>query len=301
MANPIVTSLPTYVEQHKSELIAKSVIDGKTVNRLNLMTGVIGPTTLNLVNTDVVLQDGSVCGFSASGDTTLTQRVLTPAVLKYETTFCDKNLIKTYAQHEVKIGAGRESLPFEDKFTQGIVDGVKAEIERMVWQGQSGQTDECEGFVSILNSDAATIDVTYGSGATATAKINAVYMALPTEIVTKEDTSIFVSESLYRQWMQELVAANLYHYDANYGEGEYPVTGSNVKVVATAGLNGNTYKDVIVAGRESNMFYGTDFENDNEEFDLWYSKDDQIWKLHLAFSAGVQVAFPDQVVLGQVG
>ena len=35
-----------------------------------------------------------------------------------------------------------------------------------------------------------------------------------------------------------------------------------------------------------------------ETFDLWYSKDNQEFRLAVKFNAGVQVAFPDEVVLG---
>lgn len=294
MANPIVTSLPAYVEQNRTDLINKSVLVGRTVDHLNLMTGVVGPTSLNLYDTDLTLQDGKACGFDAQDTTTLSQRVLTPAILKVNTTFCPKNLIGKYAQHLVKVGAGRENLPFEEKFTQGIVDAVKAEIEKMVWQGQPNQTDECEGFISILSGATSAIKVAEVSGTTASKAIEDTYMAMPAAIVEKGDAVIFVGEDIYRAYIQALVKANMYHYDAKYGEGVYVVPGTSVRVISVNGLNGT---NAIVAGRESNFYYGTDMENDNETFDLWWSKDDQIWKLAINFTAGVQVAYPEEAVL----
>lgn len=294
MANPIVTSLPAYVEQNRTDLINKSVLVGRTVDHLNLMTGVVGPTSLNLYETSLSLQDGKACGFDAQDTTTLSQRVLTPAVLKVNTTFCPKLLIGKYCQHLVKIGAGRETLPFEEKFTQGIVDAVKAEIEKMVWQGQPNQTDECEGFISILSGATSAIKVAEASGTTATKAIEDTYMAMPAAIVEKGDAVIFVGEDKYREYIQALVKANMYHYDAKYGEGVYVVPGTSVRVISVNGLNGT---NAIVAGRESNFYYGTDMENDNETFDLWWSKDDQIWKLAINFAAGVQVAYPEETVL----
>ena len=38
-------------------------------------------------------------------------------------------------------------------------------------------------------------------------------------------------------------------------------------------------------------------EGDDEKFDLWYSKDNQEFRLAINFNAGVQVAFPDEIVL----
>lgn len=66
--NPIVTSLPAYVEEKKSELIAKSVLGGNSIDMFGLMTGVNGATALNLLSTEITLQDGKTCGFNADGD-----------------------------------------------------------------------------------------------------------------------------------------------------------------------------------------------------------------------------------------
>ena len=294
MASPIVSTITGYVEEHRTELISKAVLIGRTANYLNLMTGVVGPTTLNLYDTTVVLQDGSTCGFTDSGSTTLSQRVLTPAILKSNMTYCPKNLLKTYAQHLVKVGAGKETLPFEEKFVSSIADGVSEAIENMIWQGQSGQTNQFEGFLSILSAATNSVKVNEASGTTAAQAIEDTYMAIPAQIVEKEDTVIFVGEEIFREYIQSLVKANMYHYDATYGEGVYKVPGSNIRVIAVNGLN-NTHK--IVAGQLKNMFYGVDMENDSETFDVWYSKDDDVWKVNVSFSSGVQVAYPQEVVL----
>lgn len=292
--NPIVTGLPAYVEEHKTDLLAKAVLVGKTANYLNLMTGVVGPTSLNLYGTEIAIQDGSDCGFTDSGSTELSQRILTPAVLKVNMTYCPKKLLKTYAQHLVKVGAGRETLPFEEKFAASIADGISEAIEVMLWQGASGQTDECEGLLSILSAATGTVKVNEASGTTAAQAIQDTYMAIPAQIVEKDDTVIFVGEDIYREYIQALVAANRYHYNPEYSEAVYKVPGSNIRVIAVNGLNG-TKK--IVAGQLRNMFYGVDMENDNETFDFWWSKDDQIFKFACNFVAGTQVAYPQEVVL----
>ena len=130
MASPIVSTITGYVEEHRTELISKAVLVGRTANYLNLMTGVVGPSTLNLFDTTVVLQDGSTCGFTDSGTTTLSQRILTPKIEKCNMSYCPKNLLQTYAQHLVKVGAGKETLPFEEKWVSSIADGVSEAIEK---------------------------------------------------------------------------------------------------------------------------------------------------------------------------
>ena len=56
----------------------------------------------------------------------------------------------------------------------------------------------------------------------------------------------------------------------------------------------------IVATFPKNLFYATDMEGDEEDIDLWYSKDDRVFKLEALWNSGVQIAYPDMVVLGTI-
>jgi len=44
------------------------------------------------------------------------------------------------------------------------------------------------------------------------------------------------------------------------------------------------------------LFYGTDLLTDEENFELWYSKDNDEVRFQASFKVGVQVAYPDLVV-----
>lgn len=298
MANPIVTGLTSYVEENKSKLIAKSVLGGKSASMFNLMVDVKGPTTVNKVGTNVVLQDGSDCGWSASGTTELSQRTLTPAHLKVNMPYCEKELLKTFAQHQVKVAAGQKNLPFEEEFMNSVANDVQEQIEKMIYQGQSGQTDEFEGLISILSGATGVVTSTSASGVSAYNAIKAVYMAIP-ERAIKEDTVILVSAGMFREFIQDLVNANLYHFNPNDKDGEYTLPGTNVKVLLTNGLNDTSSYDYIIAGRLSNLFYGISGNDDDETFDFWYSKDNQEWRLAMEFIAGTQVAYPNEIVFGK--
>lgn len=291
--NPIVTSLPQYVEENKSALIAKSVLGSKSASLLTLYSGIKGDTTLNLINTDVVLQDGAECGFNAEGSTTLTQRVLKPSLIKSDVEYCDKNLLNTYAQYQVEIAANRKSLPFEEHFVNGVLNGIDEAIEKMIWQGDSANTPEFDGLIKVLTD--ASAPTTSATGAYET--IKAVYMAIPANVVDKEDATIFVGADTYRQFIQDLVAANLYHYDPTNGADGYKVPGTNVSVVAVNGLNGTSK---VIAARKSNLFLGVDLMSDSEAFDLWFSKDNRTFRMAVEFLMGVQVAYPNEVVLGTI-
>lgn len=299
--NIVVTSLPDYVEENKISLISRSVLEGRSVSMFNLQTGVVGPTKLNLLDTNVVFQDGSACGFSAQGSATLSQRQLTPALLKVNMTFCDKNILGTWAQNQVKIAAGIKVLPFEQELTNHIIDSVKAKLENMLYQGNASSGAQFDGLIKLIkaaktsSSNTAGVDYQRAEGEAVYTSLKKVYGLIP-EKALKEDTVILVSPADFRQFIQELVAANLYHYEANDAAGEYALPGTNTKVVSVEGLIGTSN---IIACRKSNVFYGTDMSGDEEKFDLWYSKDDGLFKLAIEFSAGVQVAYPDEIVIAE--
>jgi len=290
--NPIVTAITGYVEEHRSELLSKAMLDGKSRRAFNLMSDVKGPTALNIMDTNVVFGELQ-CGWNESGSTEFSQRILTPAALSVNMAFCDKNLLKTWAQYEVKIAAGFEELPFEEKWTKQILDSINEQIERMLYFG-SGNGAEFKGIVPILSAETGTVKVNSASGASAYDFLKEVAKAIPVQV---KNPVILVSTSLYREFMQDLVAANLFHYDPANGENEYKLPGTDIRVIGVDGLN-DSGSTVAIAANMDNLFYGVSADEDSDTFDLWYSKDNREFRLAVNFIAGTQVAFPAEVVLG---
>lgn len=290
--NPIVDAITGYVEEHRSELLSKAMLDGKSRRAWNLMSDVKGPTALNIMNTDVVFGELE-CGWNESGSTEFTQRILDPKALTVNMAFCDKNLLKTWAQYEVKIAAGYEELPFEEKWVGQILDSVNEQLEHMLYFG-TGEGAEFEGIVPILSGEADTVKVEATTGTSAYDFLKEVAMAIPVQV---KNPVILVSTPLYREFMQDLVAANLFHYDPANGANEYRLPGTDIRVIAVDGLN-DADETVAIAANMDNLFYGVSADGDEDVFDLWYSKDNREFRLAINFIAGTQVAFPNEVVLG---
>ena len=292
-----VSTLSNYVEEKRLPLIAKSFLRGKTIDLIQLETGVLQDTALNLVSAQVEFGDGASCGWNPTDGVALSQRILKPTFLKINQAFCDKDLLKKWASYEVKLAAGREQLPFEESFMEEIANAINESIEKLVWQGDTSHTNEPDGFLKILETGGSgVVSVTWNAGTTAYNKIKAVYNAIPANIIDKEDTVIFVGEETYREFIQDLVAANLYHFSPDYKAGEYMVPGTSIRVIAVNGLNGT---GKIVAGRLSNFFYGVGAEDDKDTFDFWYSQDNREFRLAAYFAIAVQVAYPNEIVLGK--
>lgn len=291
-----VSALPTYVEEHRLPLIAEAVLKSKSASLMNIQTDVKSSAAINLINSTPVFQEGG-CGWQAQGDVTFSQRVINTGLVKINMSFCEKDLLKTWMGYEVKAGLSDESLPFEEYFINNIIDNVKAGVEKAIWQGDTASGDatlkHTDGLIKILNAASGVIKPTIATGTSAYDAIKAVYMAIPEKILDK--AVILVGADTFRTYTQELVEKNFYHYSADgYPTEEFIVPGTNTRVISVNGLNGT---GVIVAAALDNLFYGCDLMNDAETLDVWYSKDFQEHRLAMSFNFGVQVAYPDEVVM----
>lgn len=299
MANPIVTSLPTYVEERRLPLIAEAVLSAKSASLFSLQTDIKHAAALNLLNTNVEFGDGSTCGWDPEGTQELTQRILTVGNIKVNMPYCERDLLDKWLGYEVRVKAGAETMPFEEAFINEVIKSIAEKVEVAIYQGDtSSNTNNLkyfDGLLKILGAEAGTIDVSAAAETTYMDKLMAVYAAIPELAYSRGDVAILVGMDTFRAFTQELIRENLYHYNLGAPEGELTLPGTNVRIIGVNGLNGT---DKVIAASLRNLFFGTDLMNDMETFDFWYSKDNQEFRLVVKFNAGVQVGFPDEVVLG---
>lgn len=299
MANsPIVTGLPDYVDQNRPLIRTTSIIGGKSAQLFTRQSGVKGSAAINIVNTSIVFGNGAACGWNEAGSQTLSQRVINTGAVKVNMAFCEKALIGKWAEKEVEIKADPKALPFEDEFMGGVVEGIQDALEMAIWQGDTASENEnlkrFDGMVKILGAEADVKAETIAASTTYLNAVKQVLLAMPAKTI-KEDAVIFCSPEFLRGYEQALVTSNLYHFEPGRDYEEITIPGSNVKLVAVAGLTGVSK---LIAGRLSNFYYGYDIDEAPSAYDLWYSKDDREFRLAVEFNAGVQVAFPDEVVVG---
>lgn len=288
-----MSGLTAYVEEQRLPLIRKTIFAAPSTKYFNLQTGVKHSAALNILSTEVVFGDGATCGWNESGSTAFSQRVLEVGNFKVNMSFCDKAMLKYWTGYEVRVAAGQKSLPFEEDFVEGIIDGVRVKLENLIWQGVKA-TDGMDGLLTILAAESAsTISPTLTTGMTIYEKTLEVYKSIPAGKLDK--ASIFMGVDSFRDLVLELTAKNLYHYNPEVDSAmEIILPGTSTKVRGVAGLNG---QKAIVAGDAENIYFGVDMEGDEEKFDLWYSQDNQEFRLAINFNAGVQVAFPDEIVV----
>lgn len=301
-----VSALGTYVDEQRLPLLRNAVIGARSAYHFNLQTGVKGATALNLLGTNVEFGDGSACGWNEAGTSTLSQRILTPGAIKINMSFCDKQLLKTWANYEVRVAAGQKTLPFEEDFMKGVGEDVAAKLEKAIWQGDTASSDKnlnkFDGVIKVLSGATLASSITYASGDTKSKIVNEVYAAIPSAAYSKGEVVMYVGEDFYRAYVQELVANGNLVITTGLNDVAMPesilIPATNVRIIGVGGLNGT---DKVYASYKDNFVYGVDLTGDEEKYDFWYSQDNREHRLAIEFVAGTQVAYPDMVVRAQKG
>ena len=296
------SSLTAYVGDNKEKLISKAVLGAKSASKFNLVTGVKGAEKLNLLDTTVALQDGSACGWTEAGTSKLSQRTIEAKPIKVNQSFCDKQLLATSLNYEVKVAAGQKTLPFEEEFVNGVIDGVAAEVEKTIWQGDTSKStlNRFDGLIKILSG--ATVAGTYSiqSGDTVSTIVSKTYALIPSAAFEAGNVVMYMGADMYRTWIQELIANGHLVISNAVQDVAMPdsllIPGTNVRVEGVAGLDG-TKK--VYASYADNFIYGTDMQGDEEKAEMWYSQDNREFRLAVEFVAGVQVAFPELVAVAK--
>jgi len=300
-----VTGLTNYTNEQSTELVVKSLFGGKTAALLQaagqVQVGVKSAEALNILDSDVYFQaDG--CGYTASGNTTFSQRTITVGKIKVEETLCPKTLEAKWMQTQISAGSP-ESVPFEEQIGNEKSSKIAKLLEVAMWQGDTAtsntnpNTNKFDGFVKIIGDATAVAGNTSSATAITTANIDDLvddmYAATPADIADADDLVLFVGIDTFKKYTTALRNNNLFHYAADSEGMEIMIPATNVKMVGVGGLNGT---DKMYLGRISNFFVGTDLANEEEEYRFWYSQDNDEVRFRVTCKYGVQVGFPDQIV-----
>lgn len=289
-----------YLDQLKEGLVAKMVAEGVTTEIVDVIPGVKNAMSLNLVNNNITVSDAG-CGFTPAGDVQLIQKELRVVSKAVQDTLCPQDLEKTYLGTYMK---NNKEIPFIEIIANTYVNRIKRWNDEFIWDGDGVY----DGFVKTLSSDAnvikAATEVAAASGAVA--KMNALIAKATPELKTKENKVIFTSFKFYDEYMAALRAANLYNLaNTEYRNGSYQTTlpGTDIKLVATVALD-NLVNNTIATGEPliythaDNLVVGTDLLNEEELFDIWYSRDNNEVRVNISWKIGTQFRFADTVVIG---
>ncbi len=310
-----VSALANYTKENEALLVTSSVLGAKTAALIksagNVMVGVKSSEKINIMETDAIFQDGAACGFNASGSTTFTQRTVTPGKIKVNESLCPKDLEAKYLQKALPTGSYYDSIPFEQEYSEKKAKTIAAQLETALWQGDTASgnanLNKFDGIAKLAAADGTVIlantttflpaAITTAVGITTSnvvAIMDAVYRALPAEIVAKDSTKIFCGQDVFRTYTIALKNANMFNYAVDVkADSSFFLPGTSIEVIATPGLNGTSK---IYSTNLENLFLGTDLLNEEERFEIFYAKEADEVRFVSEFKMGVNYAFGTQMV-----
>jgi hypothetical protein len=275
-----VNGLSQYVKENEGIIVKDIVFGGVYGDTIPLMTKQLGIKTSERIHpstVEAILQDVETCGFDPIGGLNISERTITTKQKKVNMEFCQETLLNKFAEYKVRVGADEGAMPFEGEILEGLVKSINKQVEEGVWS-------------DLINAQG--VETKISASTDAYERIMEAYMAIPEAVL--EDAVIFVSPATFRAYVKALVDKNFYHYNPADGDlEEMFIAGSGVKVRKARGLAGT---DNIFVTSPKNMIYGTDFMDNKEEIKVWFSDDDDVYKVKVRFNYGAQVAFPDLVV-----
>ena len=292
-------NISEYVNQNNGELLTKAVLGPKTLNYIDIMPGVKYKDTINYLDSTIVFGDGSNCGWNPDGADTFSQRVIEVKPLKINKEFCWKELRKYWMNYQMLFEAGRETLPFEEKFIENNLNAINAELEKQIWQSTVSEGAGFSGLLDMIKKEYGNgvILKTISNTSTAIQIIDAAYEGM-TPVMLDQNPAIFVSPSTFRSYVQGLNAtccANREMLDAASESITYPGD-SRVTIVPVNGMEGGPADIIAVGTPAKNLVYGTDIEGSENTFKFWYDEKEDKFMFKVLFNAGTQIKFPDQVV-----
>jgi hypothetical protein len=294
--------LTSYTDQERLPLITKAVFSARSAALFTKQVGIKFAAALNLMDTDALIQSGDACGYTTSGTTAFTQRNITVGRMKVQETLCPRSLEQYWMQTQLTAGSTYDGVPFEQAFSEQKALRIAEALENAIWKGNtyfSGVNQLLNAASgSTINGNTGAVSASVGiTTGNAIAIFDGIYNQIPQAILTKTDLVIFCGWDNFRTLLGAFKSSTAVMYNqvdlAGLADGDIMYPGTNVRVIAVPGLTGTNR---IVSSYLGNFFYGTDLLSDEEQFSIWFSKDNDEVRFQAAFKAGVQIAYPDLVV-----
>ena len=121
-----------------------------------------------------------------------------------------------------------------------------------------------------------------------------IYKAIPAAVMAKGDVKIFVGNDWYRLLIMAYRALNLFSYNPQDSQAAtFILPGTNIEIVSVNGLNGTGDAFAISM---SNIALAVDLVDEENNYKMWYSEDNNDVRFRVNFKMGVNVAFTNECV-----
>lgn len=251
----------------------------------------------NFVTGDLLAD--ATCDFTDSSSVTLTERVLEPKQLQVNLMLCKQDFRDDWDAISMGYSAF-DNLPpsFEAYLVSYVAAKVAAQNEVAIWRGATGTGGSFNGFGTLIALDAALPAAQEIAGTTVTAsnviaQLQLIEAQIPATLFGNPDLYIYVSQNIYRAYIQALGALGYMDKFNNQTFGEVVVDG--YKVVMVNGLADNT----AIATLKSNLWFGTGLFNDSNVVKVIDTADtlgDENVRVVMRMTAGCQYGNISEIV-----
>lgn len=251
----------------------------------------------NLVTGDLLAD--ATCDFTDTSSVTLTERILEPKSLQVNLELCKQDFRDDWDAISMGYSAF-DNLPpdFASYLVSYVAAKVAAQNEVAIWRGASATGGSFDGFATLIALDADLPAAQEIAGTTVTAsnviaQLQLIEAQIPATLYGNPDLYIYVSQNIYRAYIQALGSLGYMDKYNNQTFGEVVVDG--FKVVMVNGLADNT----AIATLKSNLWFGTGLFNDSNVVKVIDTADtlgDENVRVVMRMTAGCQYGNISEIV-----
>lgn len=276
-----------------------------------------------------ILKEYSSCGFSASGNLTITDRILTTEKIKVNLEQCEDAWDDTIFEEALKTGVNIDDLRgtfVEDLIRVKMLEAMRSDIGRMQWFNKDGHNDadyaHYDGWLQRAFDTSANLGFIFDmsgdtgietSGADDTLVADGSLTAFRAlwenqskvlRAIPRKDKKIFVTATIMDNYLVSLEDTQNERGHGNLEDGTPVVLFRGVPVIEVLGWD--THLDdsanpqatkignnLIVMTMPDNLLVASDITNPDNEVKMWYSEDDETLKFKAKLKLGAQILHPE--------
>ena len=302
----------TYAGEFSGKYIAASLLSSPTIENGNIeiKPNVKYKEVIKKVATDANIIKDATCDFTDTGSVTLTERILQPEEFQVNLELCKKDFVSDWEAVQMGYSAYSNMPPKFSDFLIGHVAGLVAEKnEQNIWGGVNANAGEFDGFTVLMAADSDVNDAANGSETAFTASnintlLGNIVDSIPDTVYGSEDLAIYLNPTAYQSYIRFLAgygasglgAAGINNQGNMWYQNGNALAYDGIQVLLAPGMP----SDHAVAGRKSNLYFGTGLISDHNEVKLLDMADldgSQNVRVVMRFTAGVQYGIGSDLVL----
>jgi len=286
-----------YAGKEAGAIIGKAFKEADTL-RLGLVT--LAPNVGYELNMRKIrYTDGTTaysCGFTPEGAITLTEKTLAPKKLKNDLQVCKEDFRATWSQETMGASASNPNAPAD------IVEAIQVEvlaetaedIDYKIWNGDSANVAEWDGFLKLFLADAQVIDVTLNAvtEANVVTELKKALAAIPIAL-RRRTLNVMVSPDVFQFYSFSLTTPAITN---GLGAEERQMRFGRYTLTEVNGLPTST----IVIAEAKNLVFGTGLEQDFNQLSI--VDEDEVGlltgqiRMKMVYSGGVQYYNGEEIV-----